>query len=66
MRAINKIDFKLLEAEHAAQRVIDEFGICSPEHIRVRDIAVAKGATVIEKPVPGAAAGLVTLGEQAV
>jgi hypothetical protein len=66
MRPQNNIDLKLVEAEYAARQVINEFGICSPEHIRVRDIAVAKGARVLEEPVPGATASLVTLGEQAI
>ncbi len=66
MAARNNLDLKLMAAEHVASQIINEFGICSPEHIRIRDIAYAKGATVIEKPVAGATASLVTLGEQAV
>ncbi|MCW5202744.1 ImmA/IrrE family metallo-endopeptidase [Desulfobulbus sp. US4] len=66
MRVENNIDLKLAEAECVARQIINEFGICSPEHIRVHDIAFAKGATVLEKPVAGAAASLVTLKDKAV
>lgn len=66
MRAENNINLKLAEAECVARQIINEFGICSPEHIRVHDIAFAKGATVLEKPVVGAAASLVTLKGKAV
>ena len=44
----NEIDLKLLNAEYLASKTIKKFGICSHEHIRVRDIAFALGATVIE------------------
>jgi len=61
----NDIDFRLLEAEQTANKLIDSFGVCSPEHIRVRDIAYAMGATVVEKKVPGAAASIVKLKDKA-
>ncbi|MDX9786847.1 MAG: ImmA/IrrE family metallo-endopeptidase [Desulfobacterales bacterium] len=61
----NDISYKLIEAERLAAGLIDEFGICSPEHIRIRDIAFIKGAVVVEKKVPGAAASIVKLGNKA-
>jgi len=56
---VSSIDLKLIEAEHLASGVIEEFGICSPEHIRVRDIAFAKGAMVVEQKITRAAASIV-------
>ena len=61
----NEIDLKLLNAEHLASKTIDQFGICSPEHIRVRDIAFALGATVIEQKMSRAAASIVRVGNHA-
>lgn len=61
----NNVDFRLITAESTAANLIDEFGICSPEHISVRDIAFAKGALVVEERVTGAAASIVKLGEHA-
>ena len=61
----NDVDFRLITAESTAANLIDEFGICSPEHISVRDIAFAKGALVVEERVTGAAASIVKLGEHA-
>ena len=61
----NEIDLKLLNAEHLASNTIDQFGICSPEHIRVRDIAFALGATVIEQKISRAAASIVSVGNHA-
>ena len=59
---MSDIDFKLLEAERLASKTIDEFGICSPEHIRIRDIAFAKGAMVVEQRLTRAAASIVKVG----
>lgn len=59
------IDFKLIEAERLASKTIDEFGICSPEHIRIRDIAFAKGAMVVEQRLTRAAASIVKTGDHA-
>jgi len=61
----NEIDLKLLNAEHLASNTIDQFGICSPEHIRVRDIAFALGATVIEQKISRAAASIVRVDNHA-
>lgn len=61
----NEIDLKLLNAEHLASNTIEQFGICSPEHIRVRDIAFALGATVIEQKISQAAASIVRVGNHA-
>lgn len=46
-------------AEHAAQKLHEKYGIISPEQIRLRDIAYAEKALVIEKPVTRATASLV-------
>lgn len=62
---VNEIDLKLLNAEHLASNTIDRFGICSHEHIRVRDIAFALGATVIEQKISRAAASIVMVGNHA-
>jgi Zn-dependent peptidase ImmA (M78 family) len=61
----NEIDLKLLNAEHLASNTIEQFGICSHEHIRVRDIAFALGATVIEQKINRAAASIVRVGNHA-
>ena len=61
----NDVDFRLITAERTAANLINEFGICSPEHISVRDIAFAKGALVVEERVTGAAASIVKLGDHA-
>jgi Zn-dependent peptidase ImmA (M78 family) len=62
---VNDIDFRLAEAERLASETIDEFGIRSPEHIRIRDIAFAKGALVIEQNLTGAVASIVKVGTSA-
>ncbi len=61
----NDIDFKLIEAERKAAETIESFGICTPEHIRVRDIACAKGAMVVEEKISRAAASIVKTGKHA-
>ncbi|MDY6894064.1 MAG: ImmA/IrrE family metallo-endopeptidase [Thermotogota bacterium] len=62
---MNDIAFKLVEAERLAAETIEEFGICSPEHIRIRDIAFAKGAMVVEKELTRAVASIVKTGKSA-
>ena len=62
---MSDIDFKLLEAERLASKAIDEFGICLPEHIRIRDIAFAKGAIVVEQKLTRAVASIVRSGNHA-
>lgn len=59
----NDIDSKLSAAEDRAAELIDEYGICAPEHIRLRDIAYDKKAIIVEEQVSGAAASIVKLGE---
>ncbi len=59
------IDLKLIEAERKAAETIEYYGICSPEHIRVRDIAYAKGAAIVEERVSRAAASIVKAGKHA-
>lgn len=55
------------KAKLEACKVIERFGIIRPEDIRLKDIAVALGVeNVVEGPLEGAAASLVTLGEQTI
>lgn len=62
---MSDIDFSLVKAERLASATIEEFGICSPEHIRIRDIAFAKGAMVVEQKLKRAAASIVKAGSYA-
>jgi hypothetical protein len=55
----------LLKAEQEASKIIDGYGISSPEHIRIEDIAYALGVRIVEGPLQGAAASLVRLGAKA-
>ena len=61
----SEISLDLLNAEHLASEIIERFGICEPEHIRVRDIAYALRATVIEEKISRAAASIVKVGDHA-
>jgi hypothetical protein len=63
---VSDIDSKLVEAERLASATIEEFGICSPEHVRVRDMAFAKGAMVIEQKLTRAVASIVKAGSRAI
>lgn len=63
---INKIDPSLIDAELLAAKNVEEFGICDPKHVRVRDIAFAKGATVVEQKLDQATASIVKVGKNAV
>jgi hypothetical protein len=62
-----KIDLSLplLRAEQKASEIIDQFGITSPEHIRLTDIASYFRASIVERPLKGAAASLVRWGQHA-
>ncbi|MGB9498692.1 MAG: ImmA/IrrE family metallo-endopeptidase [Dissulfuribacterales bacterium] len=61
----NNTPLEFLTAEKAATKLIDKYGIDSPEHIRLRDIAFNEGAIVIEEPVARATASLVRIGNKA-
>ena len=54
----NKLPLSILPAEKKAHEVLSQFGIDGPEHIRVKDLAYALGAAVIEDSLRGAAASL--------
>lgn len=54
----NKLPLPILAAEKTARGIVSQFGIDAPEHIRVKDLAYAHGAGVIEGPLRGAAARL--------
>lgn len=61
----SRFDLNLRIAEQKAAELIERYGIASPEHIRLRDIAYDLGVTVIEGPLKGAAASLVRSGKKA-
>lgn len=61
----NKLEINLRIAEQRAADLVEHYGIASPEHIRIRDIAYDLGATVIEGTLKGAAASLVRSGKKA-
>lgn len=63
---VNNLDLKLIEAERMAAKVIDEYGICLPEHIRIKDIAFHKGARVVEQAIKHATASIVKAGGHAI
>lgn len=55
----NDIPLAFAQAENAASKLIDKYGINSPEQIRVRDIAFLENAFVVEEAVARATASLV-------
>lgn len=57
---------KLGLAEHIARKLHEKYGIIYPEQIRLRDIAYAENALVIEKAVAGATASLVRAKDMAI
>ncbi|MGD9157725.1 MAG: ImmA/IrrE family metallo-endopeptidase [Desulfobacteraceae bacterium] len=59
----NELSIDMLKAENTAAKIIEEYGITEPEHIRVRDIAFTLKATVVEKALKRAAASIVKVGE---
>ncbi|MGO9177074.1 MAG: ImmA/IrrE family metallo-endopeptidase [Desulfobaccales bacterium] len=59
------LPLSLLKAEQRASEIIDGYGITSPKHIRLADIAFVLGARIIEGPLKGAAASLVRCGSHA-
>jgi len=61
----NDLPLKLLNAERAASDLIERYGICAPDHIRLRDIAFNEKAVVVEESVGRAAARLTRIGDRA-
>lgn len=61
----NNLGFNLINAEYEASKIIEKYGITSPEHIRLKDIAYDLGVNVLEGTLKGAAASLVKIGEYA-
>lgn len=59
------IDLEIRKAKLEASRIIERFGVTGPDDIRIKDIAYALGVDVVEGPLDGAAASLVTLGNRA-
>lgn len=49
------------KAKQAATQLIDFYGISEPSHIRLEDICFDRGAEIVEGPLTGAAARLVTM-----
>jgi len=58
-------NLEIRKAKLEASKIIDRFGIKRPEDIRIKDITYALGVDVVEGPLEGAAASLVTLGDRA-
>lgn len=59
-------DPQIRKAEIAASKIITEYGISSPEGIRLRDIAYDQGVTVIEASLASADASLVSNGQKGI
>lgn len=58
-------DIEFRKAKLEASKIIERFGILRPEDVRLKDIAVALGVeNIVEGPLEGAAASLVTLGDR--
>ncbi len=55
----NDINLNLKFAESEASKLIEKYGICAPEHIRLKDIAYDLGSYVVEGHLQNAAASLV-------
>lgn len=55
----NNLPLKFILAENAATEILEKYGVDSPEHIRLRDIAFKENAKVIEAQVARATASLV-------
>lgn len=55
----NDLDLRSRVAESEASKLIERYGISSPEHIRLRDVAYDCGIAVVEGRLAGAAASLV-------
>ncbi len=61
----NDLSISLMHAEQEASKIIENYGISSSEHIRLKDIAFDLGVNVIEGELKGAAASLVKIGKHA-
>lgn len=61
----NELPIPLIVAEQKAVDIINKYGIDSPEHIRIEDIAYCLGATIVDGSLKGAAARLVRFGNKA-
>jgi Zn-dependent peptidase ImmA (M78 family) len=62
----NNLPIKLQTAERKAADLIERFGICTPEDIRLRDIAYAIGSDVVEGRLDKAAASLTRIGNRSI
>lgn len=60
-----ELPLEMREAERKAAELIETYGIDSPEHIRLEDIAYSLGVRVFEGPLKGSAARLVRFGNKA-
>ena len=63
--AKHNLPTNLLSAENAASELIESYGITAPDHIRLRDMAFAEKAVVVEEPVGRAAGRLTRIGGSA-
>jgi len=59
----NDLDLNLRIAEREAAKIVEKYGISSPKHIRLRDIAYDLGVHVREGKLKGAAASLTRVGK---
>jgi hypothetical protein len=59
------LPLNLIKAEIKASEIIETYGIVSPDHIVLKDIAFDLGVTVVERPLHGAAGSLVQRGTSA-
>lgn len=62
---MNNLSLDLIHAEQEASKIIEKYGISSPEHIRLKDIAYDLGVDVLEGTLKGAAGSLVRIGNNA-
>ena len=62
----HKLQLNFLAAERKATDLLDQYGICAPEHIRVRDLAYVLGAQIVEGQLEKAAASLTKVGDHSV
>jgi Zn-dependent peptidase ImmA (M78 family) len=62
---MNSLSLNLIHAEQEASKIIEKYGISSPEDIRLEDIAYDLGVNILEGELKGAAGSLVRIGDNA-
>ena len=61
----NELPYDFMKAEKSAARLLSGYGVESPEHIRLEDMAYDLGIRIVEGPLKGAAARLLRYGKNA-